>query len=179
MQIPAKKPNTRVIEDNEDRRENGEYSEHDQIKQALTASRFLIVVCSPYTPRSKWVEREIELFNSLGRGYRVLVLTNAMRPMQRPKVKARLLEIRSRFADRLTMRVSLDHFTAERHEDERDRRRTVVSIAERYRRRLAPFVDQRLAPLRRALERMSPEIRQAFLAGWRVLAEEIDDVQRS
>jgi len=26
---------------------------NDQIKQALTASRFLIVVCSPYTPRSK------------------------------------------------------------------------------------------------------------------------------
>src|ERR1700691_614385 len=35
---------------------------NDEIKQALIASRFLIVVCSPYTPRSKWVEREIEIF---------------------------------------------------------------------------------------------------------------------
>jgi hypothetical protein len=40
---------------------------NDQIKQALRASRFLIVVCSPYTPRSKWVEREIEIFKELGR----------------------------------------------------------------------------------------------------------------
>src|SRR6202011_2889804 len=39
---------------------------NDQIKDALKASRFLIVVCSPYTPRSRWVEREIELFNELG-----------------------------------------------------------------------------------------------------------------
>jgi DNA-binding MarR family transcriptional regulator len=62
----------------------------------------------------------------------------------------------------------------ERHEDDRDRRRTLVSIAERHRRRLAPFVEQRVAPLRHALERMSPDIRQAFLAGWRVLAEEIE-----
>jgi len=53
----------------------------------------------------------------LSRGFRVLVLTNAMRPMQRSKKK--LLEIRSRFGDKLTIRVSLDHFTAERHEDER------------------------------------------------------------
>lgn len=62
----------------------------------------------------------------------------------------------------------------ERHEDERDRRRTLVNITERYRRRLAPFVEQRVAPLRRALERMSPEVRQAFLAGWRLLADEIE-----
>ena len=53
---------------------------NDQIKQALTASRFLIVVCSPYTPRSKWVEREIELFNSLGRGDQVLALLTEGEP---------------------------------------------------------------------------------------------------
>jgi uncharacterized radical SAM superfamily Fe-S cluster-containing enzyme len=51
------------------------------------------------------------------RGFRTLVLTNAMRPMQRHKAK--LLDLRRRFGDRLTIRVSLDHFTAERHEDER------------------------------------------------------------
>ena len=34
---------------------------NDAIKQGLVDSRFLIVVCSPYTPRSKWVEREIQI----------------------------------------------------------------------------------------------------------------------
>lgn len=53
----------------------------------------------------------------LARGFRTLVLTNAMRPMQRHK--QRLLELRHRFGDRLVIRVSLDHYTAERHEDER------------------------------------------------------------
>jgi DNA-binding MarR family transcriptional regulator len=62
----------------------------------------------------------------------------------------------------------------ERTEDEQDRRRTLVSISERHRRRLGPFVEHRIAPARRALERMSPEVRQAFLAGLRMLADEID-----
>jgi uncharacterized radical SAM superfamily Fe-S cluster-containing enzyme len=53
----------------------------------------------------------------LGRGFRTLVLTNAMRPMQRHKQK--LLELHRRYGDRLVIRVSLDHYTAERHEDER------------------------------------------------------------
>src|SRR5215471_982233 len=47
---------------------------NDQIKQALTASRFLIVVCSRATPQSRWVAREIEIFHELGRGGRVLAL---------------------------------------------------------------------------------------------------------
>jgi predicted phosphodiesterase/pyruvate-formate lyase-activating enzyme len=57
------------------------------------------------------------LEDSLSRGFRVLVLTNAMRPMQR--AKARLLDVKNRFGGKLTLRVSLDHFTPERHEDER------------------------------------------------------------
>ena len=32
---------------------------NDQILQALVASRFLIVVCSAFTPRSKWVQRRV------------------------------------------------------------------------------------------------------------------------
>jgi hypothetical protein len=49
----------------------------------------------------------------------VLVLTNAMRPMMRPSMRAwlaRLAEIRG---SRLTLRVSLDHYTAARHDAER------------------------------------------------------------
>jgi uncharacterized Fe-S cluster-containing radical SAM superfamily protein len=55
----------------------------------------------------------------LSRGFQVLVLTNAMRPMQRRKSK--LIELNSRFGRNLTIRVSLDHFTPERHEEERGR----------------------------------------------------------
>lgn len=53
----------------------------------------------------------------LSRGFRVLVLTNAMRPMQRHK--SALLELNRRYGPKLTVRVSLDHYTAERHEEER------------------------------------------------------------
>jgi hypothetical protein len=40
-----------------------------------------------------------------------------MRPMQRCKRK--LLDIKDRLGDKLTVRVSLDHFTRQRHEEER------------------------------------------------------------
>ncbi len=53
----------------------------------------------------------------LGRGFKVLVLTNAMRPMQHHKNS--LLELNRCYGSRLTLRVSLDHYTAERHEEER------------------------------------------------------------
>lgn len=57
------------------------------------------------------------LDDALSRGHDVLVLTNAMRPMQR--AKARLLDVKARYGNRLRLRVSLDHFTPERHDEER------------------------------------------------------------
>ena len=51
----------------------------------------------------------------LDRGFEVLVLTNAMRPMRR--FEAALLTLSHR--ERLTFRISLDHYTAEIHEAER------------------------------------------------------------
>jgi hypothetical protein len=51
---------------------------------------------------------------ALSRGFEVLVLTNAMRPMQR--LEAPLLALKS---DRLTLRVSLDHYSQPIHEAER------------------------------------------------------------
>ena len=51
------------------------------------------------------------------RGFRALVLTNAMRPMQRRK--AELLALGASCGAKLQFRVSLDHFTQARHEDER------------------------------------------------------------
>ncbi|HEY1689139.1 MAG TPA: MarR family transcriptional regulator [Solirubrobacteraceae bacterium] len=60
----------------------------------------------------------------------------------------------------------------ERAIDERDRRRTLVSINASLREDCERFAKERLAPLRRALERMGPETRAHFVAGWRTLAEE-------
>lgn len=56
---------------------------------------------------------------ALARGHRVLILTNAMRPMMRPRVREGLLKLRATYADRLALRVSLDHFDAARHDEER------------------------------------------------------------
>ena len=72
-----------------------------------------------FTGGEPFMNREIcqMLEECLARGYRVLVLTNAMRPMQR--LKKQLLELEHRYGARLAVRVSLDHYTAERHEDER------------------------------------------------------------
>ncbi len=56
---------------------------------------------------------------ALQRGHRVLVLTNAMRPMRRPRVAAYLLKLRDGHPGMLTLRVSLDHFTAACHNAER------------------------------------------------------------
>lgn len=54
---------------------------------------------------------------SLARGFRTLVLTNAMRPMRR--FEADLQGLIGRFGSRLTFRVSLDHHRPEIHEAER------------------------------------------------------------
>jgi hypothetical protein len=55
----------------------------------------------------------------LSRGLRALVLTNAMKPMQR--LERPLLALREAHGDRLTIRVSLDHYTSAVHEAERGR----------------------------------------------------------
>lgn len=49
---------------------------------------------------------------ALERGFEVLILTNAMRPMMRKKVQAGLLDMLATYQDKLTFRVSLDHYTA-------------------------------------------------------------------
>lgn len=56
---------------------------------------------------------------ALDRGYEVLILTNAMRPMMRRTVRSGLIELAGAHGARLTLRVSLDHFTADCHDIER------------------------------------------------------------
>ena len=57
---------------------------------------------------------------ALARGFRSLVLTNAMKPMH--KMKPVLLALRARYAEQLMIRVSLDHYGSVVHETERGRR---------------------------------------------------------
>jgi hypothetical protein len=54
----------------------------DQITDALKDSEFLVVICSPDTPHSKWVRREIEIFQSLGRGDNIIPLLVEGEPEQ-------------------------------------------------------------------------------------------------
>lgn len=59
------------------------------------------------------------LEESLARGFRVLVLSNAMKPMMRPRVRAMLEDLLARHGARLCLRVSLDHYTSRLHDAER------------------------------------------------------------
>ncbi len=59
------------------------------------------------------------LEDTLARGFRALVLTNAMQPMQRTGIQSGLLALRDAHGSRLVMRVSLDHYSEARHEEER------------------------------------------------------------
>ncbi|MEP2781071.1 MAG: radical SAM protein [Pseudoruegeria sp.] len=52
----------------------------------------------------------------LQRGYEVLVLTNAMQPMMRKSVKGRLGEVINQYRDKLTFRISLDHWSETQHD---------------------------------------------------------------
>jgi len=54
---------------------------------------------------------------SLERGFKLLVLTNAMRPMM--KCSEGLLKLHEVYGDQMSLRVSVDHFKPELHEEER------------------------------------------------------------
>lgn len=59
------------------------------------------------------------LGDALGHGHAVLVLTNAMQPMLRPRIQSGLLALREAHGRRLVLRVSLDHYGKALHEEER------------------------------------------------------------
>ena len=60
------------------------------------------------------------LIDCLEAGMKVLVLTNAMRPMM--KCADQLLLLNQRFRNQLVLRVSLDHYQPDKHEEERGQR---------------------------------------------------------
>ena len=74
-----------------------------------------------FTGGEPFLNRELPamLRDALGRGFRALVLTNAMKPMRHHA--AALLDLRRDFGDRLTLRVSLDHHTEALHDLERQK----------------------------------------------------------
>jgi uncharacterized Fe-S cluster-containing radical SAM superfamily protein len=59
------------------------------------------------------------LGDALCRDFSVLVLTNAMQPMLRPRVRDGLTALCDAYGDRLVIRVSLDHYSRELHDTER------------------------------------------------------------
>lgn len=56
---------------------------------------------------------------ALARGFDVLILTNAMRPMMRKKVQAGLIALNKAFPGKLILRISVDHYDAALHDEER------------------------------------------------------------
>jgi hypothetical protein len=56
---------------------------------------------------------------SLERGYEVLILTNAMRPMMRKSVQTGLLRLRDAYPGKMTFRISVDHYRRDLHDAER------------------------------------------------------------
>ena len=56
---------------------------------------------------------------SLARGYEVLILTNAMLPMMRKKMREGLLRLQAAYPDKLTLRISVDHYSTDLHDAER------------------------------------------------------------
>ena len=56
---------------------------------------------------------------ALAAGYEVLILTNAMRPMMRKAMQQGLLRLNADYPGKLTLRISVDHYSAQMHDAER------------------------------------------------------------
>lgn len=75
----------------------------DNIEQALRATDCLVVVCSPDTPSSEWVDREVATFIELGRSGRIYPLLIAGSPeesfppslKQVPDIASRVMDARA------------------------------------------------------------------------------------
>lgn len=65
---------------------------------------------------------------SLSEGYNVLVLTNAMRPMMRPHMQKGLIELNREYHHNLRIRVSIDHYTERRHDQERGKNSFLITL---------------------------------------------------
>jgi len=64
----------------------------------------------------------------LSRGFDVLILTNAMRPMMRKRVQDGLRALRTDFGDKLTLRISVDHYSEILHDEERGKGSFAITL---------------------------------------------------
>ncbi|MBL6651838.1 MAG: radical SAM protein [Reyranella sp.] len=89
----------------------------DEIERDRHATRLI-----GFTGGEPFMNRELSamLEDVLSRGLQAMVLTNAMKPMQR--MKPALLGLLARHGKRLTLRVSVDHYGKTLHEKERGAR---------------------------------------------------------
>ncbi len=56
---------------------------------------------------------------ALAQGYEVLILTNAMKPMMRKSVQAGIEKLVAEYGNKITFRVSLDHYSRQHHDEMR------------------------------------------------------------
>ena len=77
----------------------------ERIQDALRQSRFLIVICSPNSAQSKWVNEEIKAYKALGGGDRVLALIVGGEPNAGARPEPGLQEC---FPEALRFRVGID-----------------------------------------------------------------------
>jgi len=85
----------RVFRDEEELPASADLSQ--EIENALRESRFLIVVCSPRTPPSEWVNKEVQRFREMGRHDRIIALLIEGEPSESFPVS--LVEIRQTITD--------------------------------------------------------------------------------
>jgi DNA-binding MarR family transcriptional regulator len=60
----------------------------------------------------------------------------------------------------------------QRSEDETDHRRRIVRLEDEHHDAITAWALDAFAPLQRTLQRLTPEAREAFVDGWRILREE-------
>lgn len=86
----------------------------EEITRALDASRFLIVICSPRTPHSKWISDEVGHFMKTGRRDKILLLliegdlSNAL-PLPYLREKAATVEVAEQQPEPLAADVRRSH----------------------------------------------------------------------
>ena len=74
-----------------------------------------------FTGGEPFLNKEILIMSerALKENYKVLILTNAMQPMQRPEVKKGLIQLHKMYGNKLKLRVSIDHYKMEKHDEVR------------------------------------------------------------
>ena len=74
-----------------------------------------------FTGGEPFLNKEILIMSerALKDNYKILILTNAMQPMQRPEIKKGLRQLHSMYGNMLKLRVSIDHYKMEKHDEVR------------------------------------------------------------